>query len=248
MISQYDVIQAFRKAKEENTPLQYKLSDDEKTVIDSKTNEELCSIKTYVQYMREKLHCDFETVYYEHVSLDNVIRCRQCGTVIFAGDDERYDPSCRCPTCCDDPSVCRNRFWTADEIEADPEKKEHVQALEDAQKAIDEAEARRKARGGLYDWQRWVKIFQTKRHHITVSYLNFGWGMPGKKHNKYIEIIDYELDNDGCFSYGVNKGHKMQIPLNLYSIYLQWIYPYSNKCRPELRKHHFWQKKPTTVK
>ena len=243
MISNWDVIQYFNK--NDRKAFGMTLDEDNKTLVDAETNERVCSIETLTGYLRRKAHCDFETVYYEHVSLDNVYRCCECGTVIFGGDDERYDPNCRCPTCCNDKSVCQNEFWTADEIETSEEKKEYIKSLELTQKEMDEAAARRKARGGLYDWQRWVKEFRTKNHHITVSYINFGYGQKHRKKDKYLEIMDYEKDESGGFVYGKDKGHCIKIPLSFYNIYIRWIYPYSKNCHPDFRKYTFWQKRPT---
>ena len=246
MISNFDVIQHFKNKDRKAFGLV--LDEDNETLVDENTHERVCSIETLTGYLRRKAHCDFETVYYEHASLDCVYHCRECGTVIFGGDDERYDPNCRCPTCCNDKSVCQNEFWTADEIGASEEKKEHIKALEQAQKAFNEAAARRKARGGLYDWQRWVKEFRLKNHHITVSYINFGWGVEGWKKDKYIEIMDYEYEKSNkSYVWGGGKGHCIKIPLSFYDIYIRWIYPYSKKCHPDFRKYHFWQRKPELI-
>ena len=81
--------------------------------INVETGEVLCSIEVYTQFMREKLHCDFENVFYEHVSLLNVIRCKQCGTVIFASEDEYYEANLRCPTCSDYKTGYE--YWTKEE-------------------------------------------------------------------------------------------------------------------------------------
>lgn len=243
MISKYDVIKSFENAAEKGKALAMKLSEDKTKLLDSKTGEYVCSVDTFLDYLRKEEHCDFESIYYEHASLTDVYRCRQCGTVIFGGDDERYDPNCKCPTCCHDDSVCRNEYWTKEEIENDSEKKGYIDFLIQSQKKMNEAAARRKARNGLYDWQRWVKKIHTKNHHIEISYIHFGWGEKNIKHDKYIEIMDYERDKDGSFVYGKDIGHCIKIPLNWYNVYIRWIYPYSNKCPENLRKYYFWQKK-----
>lgn len=244
MISKYDVIKSFDKAEERGERFALYLSDDKKSVLDSETHKVMCTIDEFVQYVRETEHCDFETVFYEHGTLTDIYRCRQCGTVIFGGDDERYDPNCKCPTCCHDDSVCQNDYWTKEEIENDPEKKKYIQFLEEEMRRMEEAEKRRQARGGLYDWQRWVKKIHTKNHHIEISYINFGWGEKGRKKDKYIEIMDYERDKDGSFLYGKSIGHCIKIPLSWYDVYIRWIFPYSKKCPEDMRRYYSWQKKP----
>lgn len=195
MISNLDVIQYFKKNNGKAFGLV--LADDNKTLLDPDTSEKVCSISTITRYLREEDHCDFETIYYETVSLDDVYRCRQCGTVIFGGDDERYDPNCRCPTCCNDESVCKNTFWTAGEIEASEEKKEYIKNLELAQKEMNEvAAARRKARGDLYDW------------HIEKALM---------EKTKGVEIMDYATDN-GRLVYEKDKGHSIK---SLYDTYIR---------------------------
>jgi len=245
MVSRYDVIKAFNLAKERGDKLELGLSEDEQNIISAETGEVLCDIDTYVSFMREKLNCDFEVVYSEHISLDVVYRCKKCGTVIFSGDDERYDPNLKCPTCSDYKPHCM--YWPKDEIDNDPKKSLHIYQLEELERLAIEAEKRRKARGGLYDWQRWVKKINTKNHHIVISHICFGYGVKNMRKDRYLEIMDYERDENGHFLYGKDIGHCFKIPLSFYNIYIRWIYPYSSKCTPDLRKYHFWQKKPTNL-
>lgn len=240
MISTYDVIRAFRKYEKEGRKLSLKLSEDEKNLLDYETGEVVTTVEAFTVEMRRKKHCDFETIYYEHVSLDEVHRCRECGTVIFGGDDEyRYDPGCKCPTCCNDPSVCRNEYWTKEQIESDPEKKKTIDGLIAMQKEMTEAAKRREARGGLYDWERWKKKFYTKNRVFELVLINHGCGYASKnKQNIYLEIHTWKK-SDGIIN------HHWQIPLSWYNIYVRWIYPYKKECHPDVRKYHFWQKKPS---
>ncbi len=237
MIFSCDVIRAFHKYENEGKQLPLRLSEDEKNILDSVTGETVCTVETFVNELRVKEHCDFESIYYEHVSLTDIFRCRQCGTVIFGGDDEeRYDPNCRCPTCCNDSSVCRNEFWTAEEIDSDLEKKKTIDNLIAEQKEMNEAEKRREARGGLYDWERWKKEFSTKKHGFSITLINFGYGYaPRCTQNIYLDIHTWKKSD------GIVK-HSWQIPLSFYNIHVRWIYPYTKKCHPSVRKYHFWQK------
>ena len=44
MVSTYDVIRAFRMAKEKGTPTYLLLSDDEKSILNAENGEYICSI------------------------------------------------------------------------------------------------------------------------------------------------------------------------------------------------------------
>lgn len=246
MISEYDVIRQFRRAEKEGEDLSLKLSEDEKSLVDSTTREYVCSVRTFTEELRKKEHCDFESIYYEHATLTDVYRCRQCGTVIFGGDDEyHYNPNEKCPTCCNDPSVCHNEYWTKEQIDSDPEKQKTIQFLIDEQARKNREYERSKKRNGLYDWQRWQKKFKTKKHGYEITYICFGYDgdlgkVPkGRKADRYLEIDRWNLDD-----YIMN--HRVQIPLNWHNIYCRWIYPYSKKCPESIRKYAFWQKKPAT--
>ena len=242
MISEYDVIRRFRRAEKEGEDLSLKLSEDEKSLVDSTTGEYVCSVKTFTEELRKKEHCDFESIYYEHVSLTDIYRCRQCGTVIFGGDDEyHYNPNEKCPTCCNDPSVCHNEYWTKEQIDSDPEKQKAIEDLITAQKEMDEAEKRRQARGGLYDWQRWKRKFYTKHRGYEFTLINYNWDKKLPHTDRYLEIHTWKT-SDGIVD------HHWQISLSWYHFYIRHIFPYSKKCIPEFRKYYFWQKKPEDVK
>ena len=126
MISKYDVIRAFEMADKKGEKLAMYLSEDKNSLMDTETGEFVCSMDTYVDYMRKKLHCDFECIYHEHASLTTIYRCKECGTVIFTGDDEHYDPNLKCPTC-SDYHHWSGEFWTKEEIEADEDKQKAIQ-------------------------------------------------------------------------------------------------------------------------
>lgn len=241
MITIYDLKRSIKAAMQEGHDLWFKLSEDENSILDSKTGEYICKTETYLQHLREKLHCDFEVLYSEHVSLTVVYRCKQCGTVIFGGDDERFNPNECCPTCCNDPSVTFNKYWTKEEIDSDPEKQKVIQAYIDEQARMDRAYERRQARGGLYDWQRSQKEFSTKKHGYRITRINHGFdGDAGKTirpADKYLEIVIWNKET------GIRE-KTIQIPLNFYAIWIRWIYPYSRRCHPDVRKYAFWQKKP----
>ena len=78
MVTSYDVIHAYKKARKEGAELGMYPSEDQKFMVDSKTGENICSLETYVNFLRKKLHCDFECIYHEHVSLTTIYRCKEC--------------------------------------------------------------------------------------------------------------------------------------------------------------------------
>lgn len=149
MISVYDVKKAWRNADAEKHG--YCLDETEEHIINPKTGEALCTVEEYTQFMRKKLHCDFECIYHEHASLTTIYRCKECGTVIFGGDDEeRYDPLLKCPTCGDYKTSLS--FWTHEEIEGDEQKQNTLKFYENMMKEM-KAQAERKKKRGLCDWE-----------------------------------------------------------------------------------------------
>ena len=149
MISEYDV----RRYAEKYPDCWYTV-DENSNIVDKSDGKIVCTLKTMTEHLRHELHCDFESVYYCHGTLQNTIRCRKCGTVIFATDDEYgYDPNLCCPTC--GGYETRLEYWTAEEIEADEKKKNTIAMLEQMQQEQIEADKRYVRRGGKYDWQIW---------------------------------------------------------------------------------------------
>ena len=124
MISKYDVIRAFEMADKKGEKLAMCLSEDKNSLLETETGEYVCSMDTYLDYMRKELHCDFECIYHDHASLTTIYRCKECGAVIFSGDDERYDPNLKCPVCA---GYNHGDFWTKEEIEADEKKQKEIQ-------------------------------------------------------------------------------------------------------------------------
>ena len=242
MISNYQIKQYIKNHSEE---LPFRLSDDEKQIVNKQSGSTVCEFDYYCDRMRKSLHCDFETIYYEHGFLQHIFRCKECGTVIFGYEDiERYDPDCRCPTCCGDASVCRYEYWTKEEIESDDEKKQTIRSLINLTEKQNREYERRKSRGGLYDWERWRKILKTKKHVLQITYVcsmyDGDTNTCPNPADKYLEIEYWKSNGDHV--------HRFNLPVNWYSFYLRYVYPYSKKCHPSLRKYHFWQKNPGDLK
>ena len=235
MISNFDVIQYLEKH-----PSDWVYRKETRDVFDTKLNRVACTIDELTQKLRVANHCDFESIYYCHATLEDVIRCRECGTVIFHTEDEfGYDPLLRCPNCGGYHTSLT--YWTPKDMEDDPNKKKIVDFYIEAQREQDEAYARREKRNGLYDWEIAKKKFKCKKFMIELdlecSNL-FRTGLKGL--NLEIRYLKRDNSNDSWFTCVWHK----RIPLSPYAVYIQWIYPYSKKCHKDLRKYHFWQKKP----
>lgn len=228
MYTNYDIKKAMKKLIEEDkTDFCY---DEKNNKICSKdTHEAICTFEDYAELVRDKAGCNFETVYYEHVSLQHIVRCKKCGTVVFTGDDERWEPQLKCPVCTDYKPYCE--YWTGEEISNDPEKQKTIDMFEKWQHEMNEAEKRREQRGGLYDWQRWRKKINTKNHHITITHRCFGWGQKTWRKMRTLEIEDYTCDKDGSFIMGKDIGHHWSIPLNLYAFYITFIFPHTKEWK-----------------
>lgn len=240
MISKYQVIKYFKRQMEENEDFHYCLNEDETEIYDNITNTHICSVDTYLDALRKKLHCDFEVIYDEHGLLTTVFRCRECGTVIFGGDDEeRYDPNLTCPTCSDYKTWLE--YWSKQDIENDPEKQKTIDGLIKAQKYKIEMYRRIERRGGLSDREIWKKEFRGKNtlYVVTLERMNL-WGERLKGLNLHITKFSRKNSNDLGFSSEWFK----RIPLSPYAVYIQWILPYRKNTHPSIRKYHFWQKKP----
>lgn len=64
----------------------------------------------------------FECIFDDHACLSSVLRCTECGTVIFSKYDEEFDPDLKCPTCSGYKTYFT--YWTKDDISKDPQKQE----------------------------------------------------------------------------------------------------------------------------
>ena len=164
MISKYDIIRALRKTNENSL---YGLNDSESHIINLETGHIVCSVEEFTNDMRKKHHCDFEVIYDEHASLTVIYRCRDCGAVIFGGDDEdRYDTNLECPVC--GQYKTHLQYWTKEEIETDIEKQNTIQFYKNVMSEMN-AQALRKKKRGLNDWEIWQKSFKTAKGKITFS-------------------------------------------------------------------------------
>lgn len=145
MISKYDI-----KKVAESEKCWFKIDDNE-NVIDKETGECVATIETFLSLLRHKLHCDFEVIYSCHPTLETTYRCKDCGTVIFAREDEDYEVNLCCPVCSDYKTGFE--YWSGEEIKNDVEKQNTIDFLIQMQKEQEESYRRRKKRNGKCDWQ-----------------------------------------------------------------------------------------------
>ena len=170
MISQYDIRQ-FHKHHADK--VDYKI-DENDMLVHKETGAVLCSLEDFTISMRKHLHCDFECVYSCPGSLLNVLRCKECGCVIFASDDEYdYDDNLCCPVCAGYDT--HFRYYTSEEIASDEKKRKEVELYEEFTREQAEAYERQKKRKGKCDWE------------ICKGKIHFG--------SNYILYLALECDN-----------------------------------------------------
>lgn len=227
MISKWDM-KNYIKKNPDKFPYVYK--EEEDGLYDKETGEYLSSLDHFLDLYRKKSGESFESVYYDHIGLNDFIRCTECGTVIFAYEDESYDPNLKCPTCTGYKT--HFEYWTKEDIESDPQKQLEISHLEEMTKMQIEQNERMKRRNGKYDWQIGSKEFGFKRYsisfelecdNITESYLK-GLRLDVNiwKKEKLDDICNYWVK---CFT----------IPLSWHQFYIQCIYRHLGKCHPSLR-------------
>ena len=123
----------------------------ENKIYDNKSGEFVSDIDTFYELFKKENGESFESLYYLHAELFDVIRCTECGTVVFSWEDERWEPNFRCPICTDYKT--NYSYWTKEEIENDKTKKEYIEHLIETEKYIKECHKRRERRNGKYDWE-----------------------------------------------------------------------------------------------
>lgn len=225
MVSKWDM-QQYMKKNVDKIDFVYNEEDD---AIYNKDGICLCTLDEFLETYRKRSGESFESIYYEHVSLQDVLRCTECGTVIFTTEDEWYDPYLKCPTCTDyKPHF---KYWTKEEIESDEEKQNTIKFFEEEMVRQREQNERMKRRNGKYDWQIAIKKFYGKKRFlgldlecddITKSYL--------KGLRLDVHIGKKEKDSVG---YVVKRS--FTIPLSWSSFYIQFVYPHLGKCHPDFR-------------
>lgn len=233
MITTYDVARMLKKQKERGDPAPFYLDEDGKTLIDNETNKGFSTVDEFADYLRKNYHCDFECIFHEHASLTTIYRCKECGTVIFGGDDERYDPKLCCPTCGNYKTHLT--YWTKEEIDLDVNKQSVIKAYEKWTEKMRERDARRERRHGLYDWQLFSKAFNFKKYRVRVELIDCShpWDKdelyePWYKRMITLEFTFYKKDEE--FLYIRTKS--FSIPLTPYTIRTRYIWRKKLNERP----------------
>jgi uncharacterized Zn finger protein (UPF0148 family) len=220
MISKWDM----KKYIKENTDKFPYIYKEEEDAIYNKNGDYLSSLDTFLEIYRKHSGESFESIYYEHAFLQDVLKCTECGTVIFTWDDERYDPHLKCPTCTDYKTYFE--YWTKEDIESDEEKQNTIKFFKEIMDYKAEQDKRIKDRNGKYDWQIAVKKFYGKKRflglalecdNITKSYLK----------GLRLKIDIGKKENDDDFGYIINKF--FTIPLSWSQFYIQFIYKYKTE-------------------
>lgn len=211
MISQYDIRQ-FHKHHADN--IDYKI-DENDMLVHKETGAVLCSLESFTISMRKHLHCDFECIYSCPGTLQNILRCKECGCVIFASDDEYYyDDNLCCPVC--GKYNTHFKYYTSEEILADKKKQEEVNWYEEMTKEQNEAYERSKKRKGKNDWEICKGKISIGSKYIIYLALEcdnlFKTGLKGLKFTWDLAVRD-----DMCFVY---KNHGA-IPLSWNSFKIQ---------------------------
>ena len=163
MISKYDM-KKYIKENPDKSPYVYK--EEEDALYDKEDGSYVAPLDKFLEIYRKKSGESFESIYYEHVAGYDVLRCTECGTVIFTYEDYSYDPNLKCPTCTDYKT--HFDFWTKEDIDSDEGKQEALKAYKEMNDYYKEQEERIKRRNGKYDWQIAIWKFNTKKWRLHL--------------------------------------------------------------------------------
>lgn len=203
-------ISDLRKASED-PKCWFRIEGDE--VFARNSEKSYGNLEKFLINMRSIFHCNFESIYSD-ATLMNILRCKDCGTVIFTNSDAYDDPEPVCPTCSN--SKIQYEYWTAEDIKKDVKKANTIEMFKTEMKERNEDYEREK-RTGLQFWQLMKKEKFSKDKKILKRYILERNGRKGIKGLKFIIEI-YELHEDG-FSYIYKK--KIFIPLSFSALKLK---------------------------
>lgn len=82
------------------------------------------SANKWIDEIKKKIGQSFECLYDEHIFCFSVIRCTECGTVIFEHYDENFEPNLKCPVCTDYHTDFK--YWKKEDIKKDSQKQEMI--------------------------------------------------------------------------------------------------------------------------
>lgn len=138
-------------------------------IVSKEDGEVVCSLDTYMEAMKRRLHCDFELVYAGSCVFPTVLRCKECGTVVFSHgyEYEDYDPDLCCPDCGNYKT--NFAFYTKAEIESDPNKQAEIKFLEEQQIEDEKSYARSKKRNKTDQEIFKFRIKLSQKHALKVD-------------------------------------------------------------------------------
>lgn len=213
MVSKYDI----KKYIKENTDKFPYIYNEEEDVIYDKDGSYLSSLDTFLEIYRKHSGESFESIYYEHAFLQDVLRCTECGTVIFTTEDEWYDPHLKCPTCTNYHT--HFKYWTKEDIEADEEKQNTIKFFKEMMDYKAEQNERIKKRNGKYDWQIAIKKFYGKKRYLELA---LECDDITKSYFKGLRLKVYIGKKEDGVGYIVRK--HFTIPLSWSQFYIQFFY------------------------
>lgn len=231
MVNDYQIKTAINSIPE----LDFFYKKEDNSIRNRADNSFICSFETYSKNYRKLTGQSFDCIYYCGGTLEEVLQCTECGTVIFSTEDyERYDPHLRCPTCTGYETYFE--FWTKEDIEKDHEKQKTIELFKWLKNEEKETRELQKKRKGLTHWEIGKRTFCGKKRYIEVilecndirkSYL--------KGLRLHIRIGRKDRPDD----LGYTIYHTIRIPLSWSQFYIQFIYTHLGKCSPDLRSKFY---------
>lgn len=215
MISQYNVQKYFEKRGNESNDSNYMLKDG---YVYRKDNPDvkIWTLEEFTTIVRKAHHCDFELIWEDPGSLMIILRCNDCGAVVFASDNvEDYDDGLECPDCGNYKTYFE--YWTKKDIESDEKKQNTIALYEKFAKEEEERYFREKKRGKRDD-EIWVWKRITEDYHLYLK-LKCDNLFRSKLRGLQFEIERYTKDD---ISYILSK--RIIIPLSYSSLKrILWI-------------------------
>jgi uncharacterized Zn finger protein (UPF0148 family) len=146
--------------------------DKDRNVLTDKENREF-DADSFLDAYRKKTGQSFECLYDEHVSCFDILKCTECGTVIFEHYDEDYEPGLKCPVCTDYKTGFK--YYTMLNIIEDENKKKEIDMYLEFARIQREADERYEKRGGLYDFQKTHRktLFNGKKYKVDIQLTGF---------------------------------------------------------------------------
>lgn len=220
MVSKYDM-KKYIKKNADKFPYVYKEEED---AIYDKDGNYFTSLDTFLETYRKHSGESFESIYYEHAFLQNVLRCTECGTVIFTTEDEGYDPRLKCPTCTDYQT--HFKYWTEEDIESDEKKQDTIKFFKEMTERKAEQDKRIRKRNGKYDWQIAIKKFRGKKIHLEFA---LECDDITKSYFKGLRLNVHISKKDNADDIGYTGRKHFTIPLSWSYFYILYVYKHKKE-------------------